>query len=727
MNYKKILSIFALSSLLFSSCDDQKMEWYDDPTHGDVTIDELPLKLAEKISRYDALKTYTDITLGVGVGMELYMTDDTYRTLAEENFDELTVGYAMKHGPMVNSKGEVEFEAADAFMAKTQEAGLSVFGHTLVWHSNQNASYLNGLIAPTVIPGSGGSNSLDISGLQDGTFAGWNLANVSDGITVVEGAGLSSEAKAVQLIASATASNPWNLQLITPDIPVVSGHNYEISFFIKSDQAGKGRLSFSGLVNNYPWKDWYATGGSWTEAFETSTQWQQVKITVNDFNDVSFKIAFDLGYLPGVTYYIDVDNVKVTDLDAPVEEVNFISNGDFESATLDPWGGWGNSSTREVSAEGEGFGGTGYCMVLTNPSAANLWSAQQVYWFDSALEQDKEYTCTFMIKASTAAAIQLQLQSDDYSANYYGGISVGAAWSQVSLKMTPTTADRTKFVIDFGETAATYYIDDIVLTDGSTGTSGPTIIEKTDEEKAQIIEDSMTSWISQMVGHYKDGIFAWDVVNEPMRESGEVRDGNVSDPAADEFYWQKYMGKDYAVKAFNLARQYGNATDVLFINDYNLETNHTKLDGLISYVQYIEQQGAQVDGIGTQMHISADTDKDMIAGMFEKLAASGKLIKVSELDVRLGTKNPTAEQLAAQAEMYQYVIDMFMQYIPEAQRYGITIWGISDSEQEHEYWLPEESPNLWDANYNRKHAYKGAADGLAGKDVSEDFSGALDY
>nr|WP_321411991.1 endo-1,4-beta-xylanase [uncultured Carboxylicivirga sp.] len=727
MNYKKILSIFALSSLLFSSCDDQKMEWYDDPTHGDVTIDELPLKLAEKISRYDALKTYTDITLGVGVGMELYMTDDTYRTLAEENFDELTVGYAMKHGPMVNSKGEVEFEAADAFMAKTQEAGLSVFGHTLVWHSNQNASYLNGLIAPTVIPGSGGSNSLNISGLQDGTFSGWNLANVGDGITVVEGAGLSSEAKAVQLIASATAANPWNLQLITPDIPVVSGHNYEISFFIKSDQAGKGRLSFSGLVNNYPWKDWYATGGSWTEAFETSTQWQQVKITVNDFNDVSFKIAFDLGYLPGVTYYIDVDNVKVTDLDAPVEEVNFISNGDFESATLDPWGGWGNSSTREVSAEGEGFGGTGYCMVLTNPSAANLWSAQQVYWFDSALEQDKEYTCTFMIKASTTAAIQLQLQSDDYSANYFGGISVGAAWSQVSLKMTPTTADRTKFVIDFGETAATYYIDDIVLTDGSTGASGPTIIEKTDEEKAQIIEDSMTSWISQMVGHYKDGIFAWDVVNEPMRESGEVRDGNVSDPATDEFYWQKYMGKDYAVKAFNLARQYGNATDVLFINDYNLETNHTKLDGLISYVQYIEQQGAQVDGIGTQMHISADTDKDMIAGMFEKLAASGKLIKVSELDVRLGTKNPTAAQLAAQSEMYQYVIDMFMQYIPEAQRYGITIWGISDSEQEHEYWLPEESPNLWDASYNRKHAYKGAADGLAGKDVSEDFSGALDY
>ena len=34
--------------------------------------------------------------------------------------------------------------------------------------------------------------------------------------------------------------------------------------------------------------------------------------------------------------------------------------------------------------------------------------------------------------------------------------------------------------------------------------------------------------------------------------------------------------------------------------------------------------------------------------------------------------------------------------------------------------------NLWDANYARKHAYKGVADGLAGKDVSGDFTGDLE-
>ncbi len=174
-----------------------------------------------------------------------------------------------------------------------------------------------------------------------------------------------------------------------------------------------------------------------------------------------------------------------------------------------------------------------------------------------------------------------------------------------------------------------------------------------------------------------------------------------------------------------MARQYGNTTDKLFINDYNLESSLSKCDGLIEYVKYIESKGGTVDGIGTQMHISLTTDKDKIVQMFQKMAATGKLIKISELDIRLGTNAPTVAQQASQAEMYQYVIDMYKKHIPAAQQYGITIWGVSDSVKEHEFWLPDESPNLWDANYVRKHAYKGTADGLAGKDVSKDFSGEL--
>lgn len=42
MKYRNMLPFVALSVLILTSCDDNKMEWYKDPTHGAVTSSELP-------------------------------------------------------------------------------------------------------------------------------------------------------------------------------------------------------------------------------------------------------------------------------------------------------------------------------------------------------------------------------------------------------------------------------------------------------------------------------------------------------------------------------------------------------------------------------------------------------------------------------------------------------------------------------------------------------------
>jgi len=716
------------------------MEWGKDPSYGDVTTAELPLPLAEKISRYDALKTYTDFILGAGIDRVLYMEDEIYRNIVNENFEDITFGNAMKHRFITGADGNIVTSNVDAFIATAKEAGLSIYGHTLVWHSNQNASYLNGLIAPTVIPAPAGSNLLDLSGLQDGSFSGgWERPNPGEGIEVVDGEGLSGTSKAVKLISSSTSSNEWDLQLGTPDITVVSGHTYEVSFYIKSDQSGQGRISFSGLENNYPWKDWYGAGEA-SGAFETTSLWQQVKFTVDDFTDTTFKMYFDLGAIADVTYYIDVDNIIVVDLDAEPVEVNYIENGDFESADLTGW----NATNPEVVIEvtdTEKFSGTYSVKMTASSSSANAWDLQ-LESDQLSLDATKTYTFSFYIKSDIAGQGRISfpggVDGNQYPWMDWTGSGASESfttpagtWTLVSADLTNTSDVQLSF--DMGYLPdVTYYIDDVKIVEKTESQSsksvkaGPVIIEKSDEEKTQIIGEAMESFITQMVTHFKDDVHAWDVVNEALKENGTLRDGDVTDADDDHFYWVKYLGKDYAVTAFKLARQL-DPDAKLFINDYNLESSLAKCDGLIEYVQYIESQGATVDGIGTQMHISASSDKDKIAQMFEKLAASGKLIKISEFDIRLGTNSPTAEQLAEQADMYQYVLDMYMQHIPEAQRFGVTLWAISDHEQEHEYWLPDESPNLWDANYERKHAYKGFADGLAGRDVSEDFTGDLEY
>ena len=113
MKYKYIIPIIASSLMILSSCDDNLMEWQKDPEHGEVTGAELPLALVEKISRYEPLKNYSDFILGNGIGADLYMSDAAYRKIVNENFDEVTPGYAMKHGAMVNAKGEINFAAMD--------------------------------------------------------------------------------------------------------------------------------------------------------------------------------------------------------------------------------------------------------------------------------------------------------------------------------------------------------------------------------------------------------------------------------------------------------------------------------------------------------------------------------------------------------------------------------------------------------------------------------------
>jgi endo-1,4-beta-xylanase len=225
----------------------------------------------------------------------------------------------------------------------------------------------------------------------------------------------------------------------------------------------------------------------------------------------------------------------------------------------------------------------------------------------------------------------------------------------------------------------------------------------------------MSRFIRSTVLRYAGRIRAWDVVNEAIFDgSGAVR---VTPPAnpGNTFYWGQYLGRDFALKAF----QYAKAADpsaLLFINDYNLETDNRKLDSLLAYVAELKAKGATVDGIGTQMHISINTPQSGIDNMFRKLAASGLRIKVSELDVRINPSSAagftaTAALLASQAAMYRYVAETYIRLVPAPQRYGITIWGVADTDS----WLynnGRDFPLLFDKDYNKKPAFLAFLQGL---------------
>ena len=174
----------------------------------------------------------------------------------------------------------------------------------------------------------------------------------------------------------------------------------------------------------------------------------------------------------------------------------------------------------------------------------------------------------------------------------------------------------------------------------------------------------------------------------------------------------------------------------LFINDYNLESwwdGNKKAKSLVHWIETWESDGVtKIDGIGTQMHVSyilneADqkAQEDAIVNMFQILAASGKLIKISELDMGicektfatgLKTEEVTFEQQQKMAEFYTFIIRKYFEIIPVEQQYGITQWCATDSKDEKNVWRQGEPVGLWDLNYNRKPTYEGFLKGLSGEE-----------
>ncbi|WP_028787246.1 endo-1,4-beta-xylanase [Terrimonas ferruginea] len=393
---------------------------------------------------------------------------------------------------------------------------------------------------------------------------------------------------------------------------------------------------------------------------------------------------------------------------------NLILNGDFEAGSGSTFTNWNVYNTNGATfSEGAGasevHGGTRSLKVVNpNNNAGNQWRVQ----FASDLINTTigtQYVLSFWVRSLAGGYIMRT--STQPTAQYQGNQTISNSWTQITWTFTAQDA-QTRILFDLGETAGTLFIDDVKFSVLVTPPTGAQVTQKVDE--------SLSSFITTTVNRYKNKVRAWDVVNELFTEDGNIRNNtNTPTPSnvTDQFVWSEYLGRDYALKAFNYAKA-ADPTALFFINDFNLESSPAKLDSLIKFVTELKNRGAKVDGIGTQMHISINTSFNGIATMFRKLAATGLKIKITELDIRVNPNNfawyaPTEALLNTQAAMYKYVVQEYIRSVPADQRYGITIWGVDDPGS----WIVvtqsrTDHPLLYDKDFKRKVAYDGVYQGL---------------
>lgn len=711
---KQIL-VSALGAMLLASCAD----------HFDQNFETVrPDKEAQYgyLEQYDALKEYIkdrpNFHLGIGTAVDEYNKKELVYALTNSNFNETVAGNAMKMSSCVADDGSMNFDKVSEYVKNATDAGLSVYGHTLAWHSQQPNKYLKRLIADKELPPS---------------------SNVTRCL----------------VIKNNKAGGHWDAQLYFP-AQLSQGKKYVFTM------NAKATAPFDLIL-------WGAPGDAGLGSISVGTQWNEYTVEFTPTANYE-NFVFAAGKLGG-----ELD-IKSLSLCEEGSTNNLIVNGDIKEDEVPcnkPYS-WHTvtSEIQEVAEsqvveipvsvghltfdDGQNLGGwgmdnkpkivNGVCEVGNNAAKKNPWDAQVNYEPGFTFENGTTYHLKMKIKGSVAGEFGAGFQNPDgyKGCGDFPTIKVTTDWKEVDVTTKCNGDNALRLLLNIGKYAGTLYIDDFEVY----YTKSSNTIPLTDEEKKKALTPALQNWIYGMMEATEGKVKAWDVVNEAL--CGEDKDGDgyydlqsatrgtvSADDAKNNFYWQDYLGDiDYVRTAVAAARKGfadagGNPEELkLFINDYNLETaydQNKKLKSLIHWIEEWEKDGVtKIDGIGSQMHVTCSMDpakqkknEEAYLNMLHLMVDSHKLVRISELDMGLEDKNGnlvnttdmTEEQHKAMRAYYEFIVKKYLEIVPENQQWGICQWCATDSPA-NSGWRAGLPVGLWDMDYYRKHTYGGFAAGL---------------
>ena len=685
----------------------------------------LPLK------QYINYGKYPNFKLGLAIGANDYLNNSTVKVVVNDYFTETVAGNEMKMSSCVSSNGTMNFGTVTNFVNAASGAGVNVYGHTLAWHAQQATGYLNGLIkdkAPLPIENSDTTvwmlmKSTDftqeksIGWTSDKTTYGYTTSFVSDGLQV----------------QTTKKVNAWEVQYIVMDnIPTVKDVTYKMTITVKGSAAGNIHSKLG---------DW---GGGASAEIPFTTEWKDVVVNYTSTIDNSF-LLFQNGDFVGDIW---IKNIR---FDKSVEGKKATRSCIVMNATAknaDAWdnqfwiklGSFNTGDTYEFSAEVRADN-VAKASTQTHNAPGSYVNYQAI--------GDVNFTTDWKT-VTKAGSFAYAGQSIAFNLNEFTGANK-YYFDNVSFKVNGVEhvingnfdgTDVSSFAWKhYGEGSVT----NATITPDYLYVQLPQSIPLSNQVKHDTLVYAMDRWIGGMMNACGGKVKAWDVVNESISGGDSDGDGvydlqhNNGDDS--NFFWQDYMGDlEYTRQAVRLARlHYANSMASkggddgklkLFINDYNLESDwdgNGKLKSLIKWIERWEADGVtKIDGIGSQMHISCymndatqTSKKNAIENSFRLMAASGKLVRISELDMgmvdasgnNVVTANVTEEMHQHMAAFYEWIVKKYLEIIPANQQWSICQWCATDSPT-NSGWRADTPVGLWTLDWYRKHTYAGFARGL---------------
>lgn len=694
----------------------------------------------EYLNDYAPLKEYLDrgahpgFKVSAALGVDEFNQQGPLFRLAAHNFDEIVAGNAMKMASCVNDQGVMDFSKVSSFVRAAEDAGLTVYGHALAWHAQQPSKYLNELIKDKELPPAEENPGLIITA-GDPKADTWEYEIYYDLDEPLKAG------KTYEISLNVRGTNPGTIDF-WPGKKDGSATQYGAGSFTVAESAVDNEFTFTPNADIDRMRFCFGKiGGTlYFDNFVLKEKGSDHNLVVNstfDENDISHwtKVSWvDVNYKIG-----NVAGVGAVDIPVSVGHLTFDDGQNL--------GGWGMDNAPKIV--------NGVCEVGNNAAKENPWNAQVCYEPGFAFENGKTYHLKMKIKGSVAGEFGAGFQNPE---GYQGCgdfpiINVTTDWKEVDVTTTCNGDNALRLLLNIGKYAGTLYIDDfeVYYTKSSNG------IPLTPQEKSDTLTWAMNKWISGMMQATEGKVKAWDLINEAVSGGGNVngfyalQTEATSEHNPQDFYWQDYFTPEMygpivekAARDAYAAVEGTNPEDLkLFINDYNLESDwddNKKVKSLKYWIEVWEKKGKElgwntkIDGIGSQMHISyyenpqtLESKKKAIQNMLKIMAETGKLVRISEIDMGYVDKDgkdvttaqleklPIEERVAkekAMAEHYKWIIEQYFKIVPVSQQYGICQWCLTDSPTD-SGWRPGQPVGLWNLNYQRKPAYGGFADGLA--------------
>ena len=676
----------------------------------------------EYLNDYAPLKEYLDrgahpgFKVSAALGVDEFNQQGPLFRLAAHNFDEIVAGNAMKMASCVNDQGVMDFSKVSSFVRAAEDAGLTVYGHTLAWHAQQPRKWLEKLIADKeldVDPDQKTFTELSRQTYQDGKFPFYEMGCAPD---IINGS--------IHFVPT----GDWSQFFCMTGCSMKAG-NYVAILHIKSTK--------DGMISLTAQNGWGAEAQKITQKFTVkANEWVDAEVALNDIQGGNYDFILLPETFDGT---LDLQSVTIGQYESPAMEVE-----------------------QEVKHQTYQDGPFPYYQMGCAPDVINGsihfvptgdWS--QFFCVTGAPLTPGNYAVDVEIKSTKSGNIKMTVQNgwggDAESRD--GTVALKEGWTTARFKMTLEQGGNYDFILkpetfDAILDLKSVTIKKIVKTNS---------IPLTPQEKSDTLTWAMNKWISGMMQATGGKVKAWDLINEAVSGGGNVngyyalQTEATSEHNPQDFYWQDYFTPEMygpivekAARDAYAAVEGTNPEDLkLFINDYNLESDwddNKKVKSLVYWIGVWEKKGRElgwntkIDGIGSQMHISyyeneqtLESKKRAIQNMLKIMAETGKLVRISEIDMGYVDKDgkdvttaqleklPIEERVAkekAMAEHYKWIIEQYFKIVPVSQQYGICQWCLTDSPTD-SGWRPGQPVGLWNLNYQRKPAYGGFADGLA--------------